>query len=681
MSGQTTPPPVTSAGGEDSPVPAKINYLHASPVDQFTSLKIHSIEATQALRATTLNAQKCTTGTSLRVLFLLPHIALFEVYASLYQKMSRDPGFTPEILAFRRTDIPHDIDEEQTRAFFVERGIPAHVVGFGEGSPLPVIDPDAYDVLFYTLGSLAYPELYRIDRLSHHFLTCYIAYGVLLANQEDIQFNQISHHAAWRIYAGTSRDMFFYDHFRKRIRSNARLTGHPKFDLYCASRKDTHVVTNERVSEPRPVVIWAPHWSIGLIYPRLNNGMFDKFCMGMLELMDEFSNVDFVFRPHPNLRYALARTTFMNEENYRIYHAMMKSRSNCRIDQGGGNIDLFLKSSAMITDSISFLAEYLPTGNPLLFLDRPDRARMNEQGEALVSLHFRARTLDDIRNFIKDHVVEKIESGTVPLKAEAERVFSINNYDAAGAIMSDLRISLLEPRIHQPRRDLVITLQEAMDYEKQRMDQAQRLSNAYWTQLSTYNYASIFPNRHRSQSAFIAKWFIPRLTKEATILDIGCADGWSSCLVAPACKELHGYDLNPAFIDLARGNATMAGLNNCHFEVADARTMKFCQQIYEAAMLSGLLTCIIDDGEVADLLANVSRCVREGSTVLFKDTLNRGVGSSLNLQDGYAAIYRDLATYQNLIISSGLIVVHGEWIDIDESQGSYMIVAERTAPK
>lgn len=151
--------------------------------------------------------------------------------------------------------------------------------------------------------------------------------------------------------------------------------------------------------------------------------------------------------------------------------------------------------------------------------------------------------------------------------------------------------------------------------------------------------------------------------------------------MARSCKELHGYDLNPAFVDLARENAAAAGLINCQFGVADARVMQFGLEVYDAAMLSGLLTCIMDDDEVARILTNLSQSLREGSAVLLKDTLHRGTGSRLNIKEGYGAIYRDLATYENLIIESGLVVTHGEWIDLDQSLGSYMMLATRTASK
>jgi ubiquinone/menaquinone biosynthesis C-methylase UbiE len=654
-----------------------ISY-HSDAVRRIAAVQISAIEAGQDIRARMLRARKRGPGEPLRVLFLLPHVALFDAYASVHAEMARDPAFAPEVLAFRRQDLAPDVDEEQTRAFLKERGIDAHVVGFDGADQWPDIDPDAYDILFYTAGTLAYPEPYRIARTGHHFLTCYIAYGVLLADQPEIQFDQDSQHCAWRVYASTQRDLFFYEHYRKRLRSNARLTGYPKFDLYGPWARDGGDPQPAASRQDRPMVVWAPHWTIGLIYPQLNMGLFDRICMGMIELMDAYPGIDFVYRPHPNLRHALAQTTFMSNENYAIYLDMLRARPNCRIELGGDNVELFAHSAAMITDSVSFLAEYLPTGRPLLFLDRPDRMRMNDQGEDIASLHFQGRDLGDIRTFIEDVVLGGADPRAKERRTAAQRLFSTGQTSAAAAIIDDLRTALLQPEGPPPRRDLDATRQELADRQAQRSAQAQALSNAYWTRQSAYNYALNFPERHRNQIAFIRQWLMPRLNDRARVLDIGCADGWSSCAVAQGCGELHGFDLNPAFIDLARSNAAAASLTNCRFEVGDALALPLEADSYDAAMLGGLLTCIVEDAKAASILAGVARATRIGGALLLKDTLHRGQGSRLNIQEGYGAVYRDLPTYEALVKGAGFRIGHGEWIEASGEHGSYMLLATRT---
>lgn len=645
---------------------------HTYAREQIAALRLAEIEAGQDLRARLVRTERRSADNPLRVLFLLPHIALFDAYAPVCAAMQDDPLFEPEILAFKRRDVPHDVTEAETRAFLEERGLRAHVVGFDDSDEWPQLDPDAYNLLFYTLGSLAYPEPYRIERTSHHFLTCYLAYGVLLADQPELQFNQDSHHCAWRIHASTRRDLFFYRHYQRRLRSNARLTGYPKFDLY------DHGVLPETGSG-RPAVIWAPHWTIGLIYPELNMGMFDRICMDMLSVMDEFPQVDFIYRPHPNLPHALAATTFMSAESYAIYLDMLRARPNCRVETGGDNIALFRESAGMITDSVSFLAEHLPSGRPLLFLDRPDRARLNDQGERIAALHLQGRDGADIRKFIADTVIGGADPRAAERRSAAADLFYPNPDGAAAAILADLRAALIEPMEPAKRRDLAATQAELRQRRSEKTERAQELSDAYWLRQSAYNYAQNFPERHRNQTRFIDQHLLPRLDPKAVVLDIGCADGWSSCAVAKACGELHGYDRNPAFIELARQNAEAAGLANCRFVVGDALVLQPEADAYDAAILGGLLTCIVEDEEALQILRGVARSLRPNGLLLLKDTLHRGAGSRLNIQGHYGAVYRDLATYEGLARDAGFRIEISEWIDTQDDHGSFMAVASKNA--
>jgi hypothetical protein len=329
-----------------------------------------------------------------RVLFMTPHTSMFDVFLPIYRRMEASPLFQPEVLAFRRVDVDVTESAADVISFFDELNIKPNIAGHEADGFLPEIDENYYDVIFYTLGSIAYPEKYKIEHLSRKFLTCYIAYGFLQVNEIDYQFNQSFHHSAWRIYAATSREQGLYKLHCPRSRSNTVKTGYPKFDLYV-----------DRPPHPRPerpMVIWAPHWSVGLVYPPLRIGMFDQLCMPMLKVMQDFPDIDFLYKPHPNLPHALEKTGYMNRDNYKIYIQMLESNSNVRIWNHGDNIRLFQQSSGMITDSVSFLAEYLPSGQPLLFLDRPDRLPFADVGEEIINLHYRGRDEGSIRDFLRD---------------------------------------------------------------------------------------------------------------------------------------------------------------------------------------------------------------------------------------------------------------------------------------
>lgn len=644
---------------------------HATRVEGILrTLEISLIEAGQREAERVVRERLRAARRALRVLFLVPHTSLFDVFLPIYRKMEADPRFEPEVLAFRRADIDASETEEEARIFFAERQIRAHVVGFCADGFLPDLNEDHYDLLFYTLGSVAYPPKYQIETTSRRFLTCYIAYGFLQANQIEYQFNQSFHHAAWRVFAATEREEALYAHYCPRTRANVFRSGYPKFDLY-ASR-------DFEMQPERPLVIWAPHWTIGLIYPQLNLGMFDRICMEMLEIFDAFQEIDFIYKPHPNLPYALEKTTFMNPAGYRIYRDMLEARPNVRVWNHGDNIHLFQTSSGMVTDSVSFLAEYLPSGQPLLFLNRPDRVPFAEVGESIVALHYQGQDAQAIRAFLSDVVRGKSDHRRAERLARYPTLLGISETPASAAIIEHLADDLIDWR--EGARGGGAIAEEIARHaagKARRREAVNAVSSAYWLSQSSYNYATLFEERHREQIRFTNEHFLPRLGPESVVIDLGCADGWHSSHVARHCGYLTGYDLNPRFVALAVENAAREGLSNCRFATGNVLTLDFDPASADAVIASGLLTCFARDDEAAAVLALGSRALPIGGLLLLKDTLHRGAGDKLHMTGGYAGCYRVLDSYHQLIREAGFRLIADRWIDVSGETGSYMAMAEK----
>jgi hypothetical protein len=325
----------------------------------------------------------------INVVFFVADTSLWDVFAPIHHLMSLQPWALVRVIAFARIDVRSDKAAQDVLAFFEERGIEASVEGYY--GDLSAVTPANVDLAFYTLGSTAYPERYRIEYLSTFCRTCYLSYGFLLVNEEDYQFNQDFHHAAWTIFASTEREKSLYEKNSRRRGAHVLLTGYPKFDLLDARRNP--------VSKPtRPIVIWAPHWTVGDVYERLKFGLFERFMEAFEAFMARRQDIDFVFKPHPNLLYGMERLG--KADAYAAFMSRMGNATNVCVLVHGDYCDLFLRSSAMITESVSFIAEYLPTGNPLLYLERDDRTTMSDVGESLVSLHYRGRNMVDVENFI-----------------------------------------------------------------------------------------------------------------------------------------------------------------------------------------------------------------------------------------------------------------------------------------
>ena len=90
----------------------------------------------------------------------------------------------------------------------------------------------------------------------------------------------------------------------------------------------------------------------------------------------------------------------------------------------------------MITDSVSFLAEYLPSGNPLYFADREDRAKLSDVGEGIIDSYYSGKDSADMRKFVTDVVI----NGNDPLRearADATRRYLNINEASSGQRIVD----------------------------------------------------------------------------------------------------------------------------------------------------------------------------------------------------------------------------------------------------
>ncbi len=81
-------------------------------------------------------------------------------------------------------------------------------------------------------------------------------------------------------------------------------------------------------------------------------------------------------------KVASARTCSFFEKNLVNYYNAWKNLPNATLYEGGDYLNLFATSDAMITDSDSFMSEYLYSGNPGLYLTNPLQ-KFNEYGEII----------------------------------------------------------------------------------------------------------------------------------------------------------------------------------------------------------------------------------------------------------------------------------------------------------
>jgi SAM-dependent methyltransferase len=151
-------------------------------------------------------------------------------------------------------------------------------------------------------------------------------------------------------------------------------------------------------------------------------------------------------------------------------------------------------------------------------------------------------------------------------------------------------------------------------------------------------------------------WLRHRLKPGSRMLDYGCGYGRVAALLSEQGYQVAGVDASAAMVEKARGLYPWLS-----FQRIDPPRVPFPDDHFDAAVLFAVLTCVPEDNDQKDLIAELHRVVRPGGLLyvsdywLQTDTRNR---------ERYAASSGNFRTYGVFEVSSGVAVRHHsrEWI-------------------
>jgi SAM-dependent methyltransferase len=90
-------------------------------------------------------------------------------------------------------------------------------------------------------------------------------------------------------------------------------------------------------------------------------------------------------------------------------------------------------------------------------------------------------------------------------------------------------------------------------------------------------------------------------------LEVACGPGIISRRLAPEVAEVHGVDVTPAMIDLARREAAAAGADNATFALGDATALEHADGTFDGVITRFSLHHIPAPGRVIEEMARVTR--------------------------------------------------------------------------
>lgn len=406
-----------------------------------------------------LLASRLRSGGKAKVAFLASNRAMWK-YNGLYEKLVNSKHFDVKIVLspFILYDIAQQKrDIEELRKYFDERGISYEDfntdlcyqrLGCGRfivGSNCKLVKKEpifsnedgvynlkkdfAPDIVFY---QQPYSNILMPQHDSSQFydkLLCYFPYALWTSTGE-FSYNSDFHNLAWKLFYSTPFHLYEAKMCAKNEGRNVVVAGYPGYDELMEILHDSEDASSQPIlqganeneksakktsTEKKPMLIWAPHFTIIPERSEIVRSNFLWMAELMLSLAEKYKNrLDIVFKPHPRLFSELCVHPDWGRVRAEKYYEQWKNMPNTSLHTGG-YASLFIRSQAMIHDCGSFSAEYHYTGNPVMFVTKdPSEIIKNQSvfGNKVLSLHYFGSDASQIEAFIEETVL----AGKDPMK-------------------------------------------------------------------------------------------------------------------------------------------------------------------------------------------------------------------------------------------------------------------------
>lgn len=252
-----------------------------------------------------------------------------------------------------------------------------------------------YDILYYLSPTIFSDKIVDFYNVPFSTIILHSSYSYMLAGNME-KLNIWLYHWAIKYYT----DSEYYKKLiekSKNYTGNAAYLGFPKMDKFYSS--EMYRPSNKKV------IIYAPHHSVH--YKKFKSATFEDNYQEILKIAKKYADSTYwIYKPHPLLRAnSVIGGIFKSVEEYDAYEEEWSNLFNAEVVTSGDYYPVFKGSDAMITDSVSFLAEYQFTEKPLLLLESGEET-YNDFGNEIVNILYKCdgKAISDIEKFVTDVV-------------------------------------------------------------------------------------------------------------------------------------------------------------------------------------------------------------------------------------------------------------------------------------
>ncbi len=242
----------------------------------------------------------------------------------------------------------------------------------------------------------------------------------------------------WRIFID---NRYAYEEFlRKGViwKNMAVLSGSPRLNNYIEPIEEPEDYWPRTRDSGIKRIMWSPRHAV-------TTEELKYEAHAIVSLLKNHENLDVAFRPHPyviNPEFSKVDRCFL-EDLLRELNAMEHLRIDCKATFNLGHIlpgkgienyhKAFRTSDCLICGGESFLAEYLPSMKPILYV-KPDQKWENRFGKVVTNSLYQARTSDEIKEFVEQVLLKGNDPKHDDRQRVVEREILFNGNDVSGYI-------------------------------------------------------------------------------------------------------------------------------------------------------------------------------------------------------------------------------------------------------
>ncbi|MDR2738097.1 MAG: hypothetical protein LBB18_04150 [Puniceicoccales bacterium] len=371
------------------------------------------------------NLREAVKQRKIRVIFVVNEICKWHGWF-LYDLFERSDNFEPLLLVSKRAEDEGACEYEEKLSFFKNSGLRVESVY----NPLD----DKYANLLDFHPDIMFQEqpwqikyVHSSAFMGQFILTCYTPYCFhMMVSPYD--YLEMFHRFLWRYFVESPQHL---ESYKKRFNAdNCVVGGGMHMDNYFSNKKPNESFWKCKSREKKRV-IYAPHHTIftgHLVATFRRDGQF------ILNLASMYPQTTWVLRPHPRFFFRVVDQKIMTRQELSDYISEWEKYGT--VLESGDFGDLFRSSDCLITDCISFLADYFPTKNPVFHLRSDAQAvDFNDFGKSIIETYYQihsnaeldrlfSRVVIDGDDFMKSKREERLKDlGLLEHGLASERVF------------------------------------------------------------------------------------------------------------------------------------------------------------------------------------------------------------------------------------------------------------------